>query len=169
MVEACLPLFIASLSSSFSMGSRTWYDVLSAPVKTSLTREWGSSLAWVDSWYHSLTVMVLGPMPAFFRRFCVFFWLHILFIKRQVDVVSGECQSFIIKVLTGLLTTQCPPFYSANTTRCWWRHGHKAGRKRWNTKKMSKEPSTNTMFSSTVTSSSKRYWYVCLQMQTLFS
>ena len=51
-----LPLFIASLSSSFSMASRTWYDALSVPVKTSRTRdgdgERGSSSSRVDSWFY---------------------------------------------------------------------------------------------------------------------
>ena len=48
------PLFIASLSSTRSMGSRAWYDALSTPVKISYTPvgdgEWGSSSSRVDSW-----------------------------------------------------------------------------------------------------------------------
>ena len=36
----------------------------------------------------------------------------------RVDVVPGECQSFVIKFLTALLIIPCPSVHSANTTRC---------------------------------------------------
>ena len=37
-----------------------------------------------------------GINACVFRRLCESFWLHILLIKHQVDVVLGECQSFIV-------------------------------------------------------------------------
>ena len=37
--------------------------------------------------YHLLTLKVLGSIPAFFGPLCELFWLHILLLKHQVDVV----------------------------------------------------------------------------------
>ena len=47
-------------------------------------------------------------------RHCKSFWLHILFTKLEVDVVSGECQSFIIKVFSALLSILCPSVHSVD-------------------------------------------------------
>ena len=64
------------VTSAFSIGSRTWYDILFVPVITSLTRlegeERGSSSSRVDSWYHVLTLMVLRSIPAFSGAFVSF-------------------------------------------------------------------------------------------------
>ena len=63
------PRFIASLSSSSSVCSRSWYDVLSVPLKTLLTRledeKWESSSSRVVSCYLLLTFMVSWSILAF--------------------------------------------------------------------------------------------------------
>ena len=146
------PLFIASLSSSFSMGSRTWYDALSTPVKVSHTRledeKWESSSSRVVSWYHLLNSHGTWINACVFRRLCESFWLHILLIKHQVNIVPGECQRIIVIVFTAVLSRlSCPYVHSVNTTRWWWWHGHQAGRQKENIKKNGQKNQAQTPWS----------------------
>ena len=111
-MEVKSSLFIASVSSFFSMGSCTWYDDLFVPVTTSLTRvvegEWESSSSRVDSLYGLLTLMAIGSIPAFSGALVSFFSFHILLIdhprpwtKRKIRIIKegkfggdGELVSF---------------------------------------------------------------------------
>ena len=109
---------------------------------TATMKYWSSSR--VDSWYHLLILMVLGSMPAYLGASVS---LSGFIIKLEVDVGSGDCQSFIIKVLPALFSILSPPDYSANTTQCWWWHAHQTGRNRWNTGKNGRKNQAQTQCS----------------------
>ena len=116
------PLFIASLSSSILTGSRTWYDILSAPAK---------SLVIFASWipgYHLLIPHGTWINACVFGRHCWSFWLHIL-LKHQVVVVPGRMPELHNKSSHGAAQ------HSVSICSFWRTplgsddNGHKAGRK----------------------------------------